>query len=372
MNFCRSCEAQLQENSPFCRVCGVRTDIEKTFAPSEASKKGSTSFGDPSQRFGEKAQSFGAQSQGFGRQSQEFGAQSQGFGAQSQGFGQQPQGFGDPNQSFGSESARQSPSQRESQPIPEIIPQTPPPPERPAVSQKTHYNTSNSAQNTQRYEQSTQHSASQSNQQAQYPRQFEPYARQEQMYRQYQDDRQQHQDAPQILPEHERYKRLGGWLLLFVISAHVGIFLNLITSVRLINHIVGVWSHLHLLPDVFRTAIILELIGGVASLSIIILQIIFVSSVLNRRPIFLRVEQLSYIALLLVQICFAVSASMAGMFAPGTEAFELIARPFAAVVGMLLMTAYYSRSVRVRVYMGSDEYKRKALFSFSRPMNWPY
>ena len=153
---------------------------------------------------------------------------------------------------------------------------------------------------------------------------------------------------------------------MFVLSATFGIFLNLITSVRLINHTVGVWSHLHLFPDVLRAAIIVELIGSVASLPIIILQIIFVSSVLNRRPIFLRVEQISYIALFLVQICFAVSVSMAGMFAPGTEAFELIARPFAAIVGMLLMTLYYSRSIRVRVYMGSEEFKQKALFTFKK------
>ena len=161
-------------------------------------------------------------------------------------------------------------------------------------------------------------------------------------------------------------------MLLFVLGAIFGIFSNLITSVSLLNQIVGVWSHLHLLTDDLRTAIMIELAGGVVMLLLIILQMVFVVSIFRRNPIFLRVEQITYIFLCLVQICFVVSAYLAGLFNPSFEAFELVIRPFAAILGMIVMTAYYSRSVRVRIYMGSDEYKTKALFSFRRSPLWPY
>ena len=345
MNFCRSCNAQLQENSSFCRVCGARTDIEKTFAPSDRMQNASTSFGDPSQRFGPQAQ-------GFSDRSQEFAERKQNSEARIQNSDTLPQN---------PDIRGQSPDIRGQNPQagPQNFERRP---------QNFDIHPPESAPKQYRQKPAAQQDSSQNTQHTPYNRKFEPYAQQQRMYRKYQDNRQHRQDdAPQILPQHERFKRLGGWLLFFVLGAIFGIFSNLITSVSLLNQIVGVWAYLHLLPDELRAALILELIGGLSMLSLITLQIVFVSAVLRRNPIFLRVEQITYICFFFVQICFVVSTHMAGMLAtPGAEALEVIARPFGAPIGLILMTLYYSRSVRVQVYMGSEEFKQKALFTFKK------
>ena len=372
MNFCRSCDAQLPENASFCRECGARVDSEKSFAASEISlgaSSASQSFGDPSQRFSARAQGFEDHTQEFSERMQSHETQPQSSDIQAQSSDVQPQNHETQPQAieYGSQQAAEYGSQYGSQYDSQYDSQSF------AEHRQNHSEQSPPQTALQRHETSgTQQRAPQNNQNTQYPNQFEPYAQQQRMYQQYQGYRRQHHDELQILPEHERFRRLGGWMLLFVLVAIFGIFANLVFSVRILNQIVPIWSFLHLLPDEFRTAVRIELIGSVVMLSLIILQIAFVVSVFQRKPIFLRIEQISYIIACLANISFVVSANMAGMFNPGTEAFELVARPFAAIIGMIIMTAYYSLSVRVRVYMGSDEYITKALFSFKRSPLWPY
>ena len=335
MKFCHSCDAQIQESSHFCKECGARVDVDKPFVSTETSQTASQSFGDPSQRFGDPSQSLYKPPQGFGEQSQNTDKPAQ--------------SFGDPSQSL------QQPSQSYSE--------RPQNPEMKTEKQNSieHHEMSNSLQ-----------SARQNNRQAQYPKQFESYTQQQRMYQQYQDNRQHHHDAQQILPEHARYKNLGGWMLFFTLAAVFGIFVNLVVSVRILNPIAMIWDFMHLFPEELSRAITIELIGGVVMLSIVILQIAFVVCVLRRNPIFLKVEQISYIILCLSQIALLVSANMAGMFGISEDAFAPVTTMVGAIIGTILMTVYYSKSVRVRVYMGSDDYKAKALFSFSRPPMWPY
>ena len=328
MKYCHSCDEQIQENSSFCRQCGARVDADNIFtSPTDASQSASKSFGDsfgdPSQRFGDPSKNFADQ-----KQSDIAGTQNRETQLSSQDVFQHHE---TPNAQH---NAQDNALQNATYNVPQNTPQN--------------------------------------NQHVQHPRQFEPYAQQQRMYQQYQQYRQQADDTLQILPEHEQFKKLGGWMLVIVLCMTAAIFVNLITTVRHLNEIAWIWQRAHLLPDNLYTAIMLEIAGGAIMLFVVILQIVFVTSVVQRKPRFMLVEQMMYIIITIAQICFVVSAFTADTFIPGSVGFELVARPFAAIIAMIIMTAYYSRSVRVRVYMRSDDYKSKALLKFRRSPMWPY
>ena len=332
----------------------MRTDVDKPFASTDAPNTASQSFGDPSRSFGAGLQGFEDHSHEFAERAQDSevlpqssDARPQSSDVQSKDVIDRPQNYSQRSQSYSERSHSNERSQQNY---------------KTSHSQHVqHRETVNARQNTQ---QSSQH--------GQYSRNFQPYAQQQQMYERYQDYRQQHPDTSQILPEHARFRALGGWLLLFVLAAIFGIFVNLVFSVRIINRVILVGHFIHLLPDDIYRANTINLVSGIVMLSLTILQTAFVVSILGRKPTFLRIEQITYILLCLTQIGLVVSANMAGALNPGAEAFELVARAFGAIIMMIIMTAYYSRSMRVRVYMGSDEFKKKALFSFKPSPLWPY
>ena len=367
MKYCQTCDTQIDESSSFCRQCGARVETGSFGDPSQSFGE---SLGDRPQNsrdlFGDRSQSFGDPSRSFAEQAQSDNVQSgnaQSGNAQSDnvqsGNAQSGNAQSGNVQSDNAQSGSVNSQYTETQSYPRATIQH----HEAQNSTMQHHDTTN-----------VQQSAMQNNQHAQYQRQFEPYAEQQRMYQQYQANYGQQQDTQQILPEHAKYKNLGGWLLFFMLAAVFGIFVNLVVSIRIINPIVMIWDFIHLFPEELSRALTIELISGIVMLSIVILQIAFVVCILSRNPMFLKIEQISYIILCLSQIALVVSVNMARMLpSPGDAGtIELFARPFAAIIGMIIMTAYYSRSVRVRVYMRSDDFKKRALFSFRRSPHWPY
>jgi len=159
------------------------------------------------------------------------------------------------------------------------------------------------------------------------------------------------------MSEKHRYKKLGGWLLIFVISLLLQIAAAVLAQFGeggLLDVLRG-WS----LYDGAQAYLLLA--GQVVSLLLILIHVFVVAEILQRDPYFLRTLQMAFVVAainLLVQL--------AGGYFYGFEGYGLLMLVLQGVVfpfGVLFAMLYYTRSVRVRTYMGSDEYLRLAFLT---------
>jgi magnesium-transporting ATPase (P-type) len=153
-----------------------------------------------------------------------------------------------------------------------------------------------------------------------------------------------------------RYKSMGGWLLFFMIVnglaalkgfIDAGNYYSLFTALK------------HTATDMTPAMWTLSMIAVATLVASALVSGIFVILVCARRSIFLKIYQITSIAsLLLSAAMMAVTYAVSG--AP-LNALVIVTLCF-GVAGLFIMTLYYCRSVRVRVYMGGEEHKRRALF----------
>jgi len=175
-----------------------------------------------------------------------------------------------------------------------------------------------------------------------------------------------------------KYYVLGGWLLFFVITNILGVIGDVVVSITAIidtfntyDMIIGIRE---LLPDNFEFALGITLFGELFGLMTILYTVSFLIQVIQRKSAFLKFAQLSVI----INIVYVIIANIIPKFIIGSEFVEGgIAMQFAiligAIIGILLMTLYYCKSIRVRTYMGSDEYMTKAVFAYKNqpPIDMP-
>ena len=202
--------------------------------------------------------------------------------------------------------------------------------------------------------------------------------------------------APQYqpYPQHHPYKDMGGWLLFFVICTVLGI-------VSSIFSLFGSNGIAIALQDI-SSGNMLPLGENLISLCGLALNIAFLVLLFRRDPRFLRFRQLGWIPSFINQVIFAVSmlsaatafasqeiigefeefgmlgaiealedlAALLGMSAEGIMSFFFtimavvgVASVLMSILFFFLMTRYYSTSIRVRTYMGSDQYLRLAAFT---------
>jgi len=150
-----------------------------------------------------------------------------------------------------------------------------------------------------------------------------------------------------------RYEKLGGWLLCIVVFFFLqlgGIALQfgeggMMDVLRRWDMFIGVQG-------------ILLLAGQVISMLLVVIYVFAAIAIVQRDPHFLRTRQLAFAAIavnLLVQLAYGLLYG----FGPSDEALLILqAAGYALLVPLAML--YYARSVRVRTYMGSDEYLRLA------------
>jgi hypothetical protein len=152
---------------------------------------------------------------------------------------------------------------------------------------------------------------------------------------------------------------MGGWLLFFMIVCMLDALLGVIGAISLIRlgfAIMGWYGGYGV------TLVIVSIIMLAAAA----LEVVFITQVFTRKPGFLRFYQICKIVVIGgTLIDLIATAVVAGV---GTGSLSNIGSLIGGVVGIFLMTLYYSRSVRVRTYMGSEEYKSRALFAFKDPV----
>ncbi len=152
--------------------------------------------------------------------------------------------------------------------------------------------------------------------------------------------------------DEQKYKTLGGWLLFFVICWGIGALAGCGNLLRYLS----MFSHLGF--GYVRVA------GGsiITMLVPMAVCIVMIVSIVRRVPTFLRLYQI----LSIVNIAVALISGILLVFRVGSAAPSVlgstIATVFAGVIGIVLMTMYFCKSERVRVYMGTTQYLDTALF----------
>ncbi len=148
----------------------------------------------------------------------------------------------------------------------------------------------------------------------------------------------------------EKYRTLGGWLLFFVICMILSAITFVGTAISSVSGAIALSGSSYYLPGYETSMWILaaeSIVGAV-------LETVTAYFVIKRDSRFLFFDQLNRIISLVLTIIVAFLGSNG----------EVIGTLVSAVLGFFLMTLYYQRSVRVRTYMGSDEYLQRAIFKY--------
>jgi len=180
------------------------------------------------------------------------------------------------------------------------------------------------------------------------------------------------------------FLKLGGWLLFWVIFHIALVVFDIIASLGEITETIDLLRRMdtigHHMPDGFVAATYISFLGQAVGLLTIVFTIIFIVQVFQRNPAFLRSFQIFRLAGIFYAI-FAgiIPTMMIGGNVVGAEMVGfLIGSTLGSVAGLFLITLYFCKSKRVRIYMGSDEYMSKAIFAFKdqpplqRPPYNPY
>ena len=153
-----------------------------------------------------------------------------------------------------------------------------------------------------------------------------------------------------------RFKKLGGWLLLFVIWYFLqgcGVFLQLGEG-GLMDILRG-WQMYTGAQGWLLAA------GQALSLLLAIVYVAAAIEIVRRNPYFLRTRQWAIVFTALDVIIRMINGILYGF--EGFALPLLILQEAIFIFGLLFAMLYYTRSVRVRTYMGSDEYLREAIFT---------
>jgi len=167
--------------------------------------------------------------------------------------------------------------------------------------------------------------------------------------------------------ENPKYMNMGGWLLFFTIGNMLIALNNVRTALDTIRGDLELLNNpefLFYFGDVWRNALIIEMVGTVVVMAAVVFQLIAVVQVFTRNKLFLLFEQITYFTIILSAIIMFISLGTIGVGEFSEEMPEMIGGLIGNVVGLLLHTQYYCKSERVRVYMRSSEYMDKAIFAF--------
>ena len=148
-----------------------------------------------------------------------------------------------------------------------------------------------------------------------------------------------------------RFKRLGGWLLIAVIF-----YLLQVCGVALQFGEGGLMDILRGWQMYDGAQGWLLLAGQALSLLLIIIHVFVAAEIIRRDPYFLRTRQLA-LAVLALDIVLQLVNGLAYGFT-GFALPMLVLQGVIFLFSVIFVMCYYTRSVRVRTYMGSDEYLR--------------
>lgn len=152
--------------------------------------------------------------------------------------------------------------------------------------------------------------------------------------------------------DEQKYKSLGGWLLFFVICWGLGALVGVGSIVRTLS----MFPHFNI---VFIRSLLIPLLSNLMPTVVCIVMIV---AIVQRVPTFLRLYQVLAIVNLAVSLISGISLVIRVGSAPVSMMGTAVGTVLGGIIGLVLMTMYFCKSVRVRVYMGTTQYLDTALF----------
>ena len=158
-------------------------------------------------------------------------------------------------------------------------------------------------------------------------------------------------------PQYEKYSQMGGWLLFLVILAVIDILFKLWSLFTSYPALISLTpSIFELESPVLNLVTVYDLVGIPA---LTILSFLTIVMILRRHRSFLTFFSFCVIIGLLSLIMIFV----AGSAYPESLTVNTAVLGFIGFVISFLVLLYFATSVRVRTYMGNDEYITKSLFT---------
>lgn len=156
-----------------------------------------------------------------------------------------------------------------------------------------------------------------------------------------------------------QYQTMGGWFLFFLIVYVIDAIYYVVNGFQSF----GLAGNLSYLASLMGIGWIPTLLYAVAVVMILCGVLIFYFCYLaySRQPGFLKIYQVVCIILIVTQVVLAIVYTSVSL-----PSAELWGGVVGSVIGLLLMTYYFCKSVRVRTYMGSESYLDQAVFALGR------
>jgi len=157
-----------------------------------------------------------------------------------------------------------------------------------------------------------------------------------------------------------RYQKLGGWMLFFVIA------IIIVATFVILRPFATTYMHImhSTIFDSIDEFIFLFILLYIPEVIAAIIAMICVAQIFKRKEKFLKYLQLSQFINILARVIARIALIVEF---PGILTNRII--DLVITIGVLtaicaLTTLYFCKSVRVRAYMGSDDYIAKAIFRF--------
>ena len=161
-----------------------------------------------------------------------------------------------------------------------------------------------------------------------------------------------------------KFQGMGGWLLFFVILGVLGIIINAVTAFQNI----GALSTLRTMPGIeLNGALPILVINAVLIFVTVALFSVSLVQLCGRKSRFFFLYQLSFFVGFVGGILAFVGIGMVTFEGRSIDIPPGTIRDFViSILWFILLTAYYSNSVRVRIFMETTDYLKQAIFAFKR------
>ena len=158
-------------------------------------------------------------------------------------------------------------------------------------------------------------------------------------------------------PLFNKYSNLGGWLLFFVVMNIIAVVIGVIGILAILPDYLDMVSELSASGDPNHgTPFLLLFISGIVQLIIVTIATIMI---FRRQRGFLTIIFFDAFLSILAVIFGFVLSSMYPWYTSGGD----IPNAIYSITINILVVVYFVKSVRVRTYMGSDEYITKGMFT---------
>lgn len=181
----------------------------------------------------------------------------------------------------------------------------------------------------------------------------------------------QQQQRKYYAPGTHPYHKLGGFPLFVVVMNYIGGVSAFIDCVIIAVAYIFLINKSKWFPKGFTACFSFVMIGAIILiLACGCVEIGFSNRIRRRNVGFLGYMQTASVTLMIICTVFAIASfvwlnsfSRYGISQVSSYAGQLISYGIGWLIGLILGSVYFSKSVRVRTYMGSDEYLRKSVFN---------